>query len=59
MEDTRSVVLTLPSEMAHRVEEVQQRNPEALERVLRYGLLRQSVFEILAHAPPARAKLLT
>lgn len=39
-----SLVLTLPSELADEVERVQQDEPEFLEKLLIYGLVRRAVF---------------
>lgn len=52
MWDTRPVelVLHLPEPLAQRVEEVRQRDPEFLARIIRYGLLRRTVYEELSRA---------
>ncbi|MFQ5890257.1 MAG: hypothetical protein ACE5JR_09410 [Gemmatimonadota bacterium] len=49
MWDTRPVqlVLHLPEDLADRVEEVRESDPEFLNNVIRYGLLRRTVFEEL------------
>lgn len=50
MWDTRSVELSLdlPSALADSVEEVRKRDPEYLERVIRYGMARRAVYESLS-----------
>lgn len=47
--DTRSVelVLNLPRDLANDVEAVQERDPEFLHRVIRYGITRRAVYEEL------------
>jgi len=49
MSDTRPVklVLRLPNELADSVEEVRERDPEYLSRVIRYGLARRAVYREL------------
>jgi hypothetical protein len=49
MSETRSVelVLRLPGEMADSVEEVRDRDPEYLNRLIRYGLVRRAVYREL------------
>ena len=49
MSDTRPVelVLRLPNELADSVEEVRERDPEYLNRVIRYGLVRRAVYREL------------
>ncbi|MEE8571665.1 MAG: hypothetical protein V3T20_00240 [Gemmatimonadota bacterium] len=49
MSDTRAVelVLRLPHEIADSVEEVRDRDPEYLNRVIRYGLVRRAVYREL------------
>jgi hypothetical protein len=49
MSETRPVelVLRLPSEMADSVEEIQERDPEYLNRVVRYGVVRRAVYREL------------
>jgi len=49
MSDTRPVelVLQLPNEMADSVEEVRERDPEYLNRVIRYGIVRRAVYREL------------
>lgn len=49
MSDTRSVelVVRLPEEMAESVEEVRDRDPEYLNRVIRYGIVRRAVYREL------------
>ena len=46
MVESRSVnlVVELPSDLADEVERVQQTDPEFLERLLTYGLVRRAVF---------------
>ncbi len=39
-----TLVLNLPTELADEVERVQQTEPEFLEKVLAYGLVRRAVF---------------
>ncbi|MDP2469704.1 MAG: hypothetical protein Q8W46_02505 [Candidatus Palauibacterales bacterium] len=56
MSETRSVelVLRLPEEMADSVEEVRDRDPEYLNRLIRYGLVRRAVYrELLRSTDPA------
>ncbi|TFG63156.1 MAG: hypothetical protein E4H28_06770 [Gemmatimonadales bacterium] len=50
MWDTRSVELSidLPSVLADTVEEVRERDPEYLERVIRYGMARRAVYQSLS-----------
>jgi len=52
MSDTRPVelVLRLPHEIADSVEEVRDRDPEYLNRVIRYGLVRREVYRELQRA---------
>lgn len=49
MSDTRSVelVVRLPEEMANSVEEVRDRDPEYLNRLIRYGIVRRAVYREL------------
>ena len=49
MSDSRPVelVVTLPNELADSVEEVRERDPEYLNRVIRYGLVRRAVYREL------------
>ncbi len=49
MSDSRpvSLVLMLPPELADEVEQTQQTDPEYLERVLVYGMIRRAVFDHL------------
>ena len=49
MADTRAVelVLRLPHEIADSVEEVRDRDPEYVNRVIRYGLVRRAVYREL------------
>ncbi len=51
-----SLVLRLPSELADEVERVQQTDPEFLERVVEYGIVRKAIFDRLQgaalHRPP-------
>jgi len=46
MSDSRSVelVLRLPNDMADSVEEIRERDPEYLNRVIRYGMVRRAVY---------------
>lgn len=56
MPDTRSVelVVRLPEEMADSVEEVRDRDPEYLNRLIRYGIVRRAVYrELLRSTDPA------
>ncbi len=62
MPESRSVnlVVTLPQELADEVEYRQQTDPEYIERVLAYGLVRRAVFARLQgvealHRPSASA----
>lgn len=52
MWDSRPVELTLhlPEPLAERVEEVRQRDPEFLARIIRYGLIRRTVYEELSRS---------
>jgi hypothetical protein len=56
MSDTRPVelVLRLPHEVADSVEEVQQRDPEYLNRVVRYGMVRRAVYRELKRSEESR-----
>ena len=49
MSDTRPVelVLRLPNDVADSVEEVRDRDPEYLNRVIRYGMVRRAVYREL------------
>ena len=49
MSDTRPVelVLQLPNDVADSVEEVRDRDPEYLNRVIRYGMVRRAVYREL------------
>jgi len=49
MSDIRpvEVVLQLPVDMAHTVEEVGRDDPEFLSRVVQYGLVRRAVYKEL------------
>jgi hypothetical protein len=49
MSESRSVnlVLELPCDLADEVERVQQTDPEFLEQLLTYGLVRRAVFDRL------------
>ena len=49
MWDTRpvEVVLELPEDLAEDVEEAQKRDPQFLNKVIRYGLARRAMFEEL------------
>ena len=44
MMDARPVVLTLPSDVASRVEAIQQRDPELVAQMLRYCAMRETIF---------------
>ena len=48
MMDARPVVLTLPSDVASRVEAIQQRDPELVAKMLRYCAMRETIFQVLA-----------
>ena len=58
MSNTRPVelVLRLPNDVADSVEEVRERDPEYLSRVIRYGIVRRAVYRELQRsgefAPP-------
>jgi hypothetical protein len=59
MSNTRPVelVLRLPNDVADSVEEVSERDPEFLNRVIRYGIVRRAVYRELQRsdeffAPP-------
>lgn len=56
MWDTRPVelVLHLPEGLAEDVEEVQQRDPNFLQKVIRYGLTRRAMFEELQNGMQER-----
>ena len=41
------LVLRLPNDMADSVEEVRDRDPEYLSRVIRYGMVRRAVYREL------------
>jgi len=49
MSETRSVelVVRLPEDVATSVEEVRDRDPEYLNRLIRYGILRRAVYREL------------
>lgn len=49
MEDSRPVhlVLSLPAHLADEVERVSETDPEYLQRVLAYGMVRRAVFDHL------------
>ncbi len=49
MSDTRSVelVLRFPNDMADSVEDVRETDPEYLNRVIRYGIVRRAVYREL------------
>lgn len=56
MSENRSVelVVTLPEPMAETVEEVRDRDPEYLTRLLRYGMVRRAVYrELIRSGGPA------
>jgi len=62
MSDTRPVelVLRLPNELADSVEEVRERDPEYLSRVIRYGLARRAVYrELLRSAEGSTSTVLS
>jgi hypothetical protein len=50
MWDTRSVELSinLPAALADTVEEVRERDPEYLQRVILYGMARRAVYQSLS-----------
>lgn len=48
MMDARPVVLTLPSDVASKVEAMQQRDPELVAQMLRYCAMRETIFQVLA-----------
>ena len=52
MSDTRSVelVVRLPEEMAESVEDVRDRDPEYLNRLIRYGIVRRAVYRELVRS---------
>ena len=52
MSDTRPVelVVRLPNELADSFEEIRERDPEYLNRVIRYGLVRRAVYRELQTA---------
>lgn len=52
MWDTRpvEVVLHLPEDLADDVEEIQRRDPEFLNKVIRYGLTRRTMFRELRNS---------
>ena len=58
MWDTRSVELSidLPAALADTVEEVRKRDPEYLERVIRYGMARRAVYQSLVRQTDLRAE---
>ncbi len=49
MSDSRlvSLVVNVPSELADELERVQKTEPEFLERLLTYGMIRRAVFDHL------------
>jgi len=56
MSGTRSVeiVVRLPEEMAESIEDVRDRDPEYLNRLIRYGIVRRAVYrELLRSSDPA------
>ena len=61
MWDTRSVELSidLPTALADNVEEVRRRDPEYLQRVIRYGMARREVYQALSRQmdPPSQPPL--
>jgi len=44
------LVLRLPNEVADSVEEVRERDPEYLNRVIRYGIVRRAVYRELQNS---------
>lgn len=53
-----NIVVSLPVDLADEVERLQQTDPEFIEKVLAYGLVRRAVFARLRgvttlHRPPA------
>lgn len=56
MLDTRSVelVLHLPEDLADDVEEVQEHDPDFLQKVIRYGLTRRAMFRQLQRSGSLR-----
>lgn len=58
MTEARPVVLTLPSDVANRVEAIQQRDPELVAQMLRYCAMRETIFQVLARDTP-QTKVLT
>lgn len=66
MADSRlvSLQLSLPADLAEEVERIQQTDPDFLERVLTYGMIRRAVFDhlqgvIALHRPSASSLELT
>jgi hypothetical protein len=57
MSETRPVelVLRLPHELADSVEEVRERDPEYLNRVIRYGLVRRAMYRELQRSSDSSA----
>jgi hypothetical protein len=58
MWDTRSVELSidLPVALADTVEEVRRRDPEYLQRVIRYGMARRAVYQALSRQIDPRSE---
>lgn len=58
MWDTRSVELSidLPAALADTVEEVRRRDPEYLQRVIRYGMARREVYQALSRQMDPQAQ---
>lgn len=58
MWDTRSVQLSidLPVALADTVEEVRRRDPEYLQRVIRYGMARRAVYQALSRQIDPRSE---
>ncbi len=56
MSDSRAVtiVVVLQSELADEVEQLQENEPEYLEQLLRYGVVRPAVYNRLQGAIPLR-----
>lgn len=56
MSGTRSVelVVRLPEDVAESVEELRDRDPDYLNRLIRYGIVRRAVYrELLSSSSPA------
>jgi hypothetical protein len=57
MMDARPVVLTLPSDVANRVEAIQRRDPQLVTQMLRYCAMRETIFQVLAGSAPQTKSL--